>query len=136
MCRLKVIFSLLVVILLMTACGTSVNTESQTTGSTDSASNKQANSSELETATEVAGETGAKEEEEEFKSISAVVEFSGQADLTSIEVMQKDGTPLVLRTIDFTGVDFSTIDAGANAEIEFFTNESGQNVLLKWQELN
>ncbi|PLR80632.1 hypothetical protein CVD25_18950 [Bacillus canaveralius] len=61
------------------------------------------------------------------------VEFSGQIDQTSIEVITSEGTPLALRIENFgENVDFGALNAGDRAEVEYYTNEHGQNMLTNF----
>ncbi|PLR84346.1 hypothetical protein [Bacillus sp. V33-4] len=136
--------TLLMVVLLMAACGTAVNNDS-TSGNNDGvAESTETPNQENEVVEESNEETKTAEENKvvdnqtseenvNTESNKHQVEFSGQIDQASIEVITPEGTPLALRIEDYqSNVNFETITAGTNAEIEYYTNEYGQNILTNF----
>lgn len=75
----------------------------------------------------------AEDEQKIIKELEAI--YIGQVDTHSIEIQTTDQESMILQTLE-SEVDFGSINEGSKVNIDYYTNENGQNILKSITVLN
>lgn len=132
--KLWIVLVSILLIGLLSACGTTDNTDSTTGTDSGSEIEKETNSDTeenepaLEESDEPEDEGNTPTEQANEDVITETATYQGQADPHSIEVKTENGV-MVLQVLEVEDINWDSIELGADLEIEYYENEHGQNIL-------